>query len=226
MTRSRPPWLWVVPVLAVLGILFYLTREFVSLEEIKRLSRELVHFKEQNMTVLFGVLAATQALGMIFSLPTKAVLNLLAGALLGTVWGSVATTLGVLSGTTILFFAVRHLFRDRFAKKMEGSVRNLEQKISRRPVRAMIGLRLFITLPFGPITVAAGLSSMGYRDFIVGTAIGDIPVVVLYSLAAQRLMSITSVSDALSPSTVAILIGAALIFIVATFVGKSKKQAG
>jgi uncharacterized membrane protein YdjX (TVP38/TMEM64 family) len=146
-------------------------------------------------------------------------MTLLAGALLGPLLGTLCTLSGVLLGTSVLFFGARRLFRERFDKRLGIRAKRIQQKLASHPVRAVAGLRLVITLPYGLITLAAALSPIRYRDFILGSLIGDIPVVVLYTLAGERLAQLSSVSEALSPQTMALLIIVGLTLVIGSFAG-------
>lgn len=190
---------------------------FFTLDEAKRWAVVLSAYAEAHAWVVFVSLAGVQAVGMVFSLPSKGILTVLGGALLGTAAGSIASLSGVLLGTTVLFFAARSFLRDKVSQKLGNRFRAVQDRLARHPVRAMIGLRMFITLPYGPITLAAALSTMRYRDFLVGTLIGDIPVIVVYCMAGRQLMSLTKMSEAISPWTVGAFIGIAALFIVGAF---------
>lgn len=194
---------------------------FFTLEEAQRIAIELSNFTEKHYSVVFLSLFAAQSVGMIFSLPSKAIITLLSGALLGPVMGSVATLAGVLSGTTVLFFATRFFLRDWTAKKLKTGFAALEKRLSRQPIRAVMGLRLFITLPYGPVTLAAALSTIRYRDFFIGSLLGDLPVVVVYCIAGRQLLSLTEMSQAVSPWTAVALIAAGLFFVVTAFLKKA-----
>ena len=88
----------------------------------------------------------------------------------------------------------------------------------------MIGLRLFITIPYGPITLAASLSAMRYRDFLMGSLIGDIPVVAVYCMAGKQLMSLTKMSEAISPYTFVAFIAIAVLFIAGAFARRKQPR--
>ena len=61
---------------------------------------------------------------------------------------------------------------------------------------------------------------MAYRDFIIGSLIGDTPVVIAYTIAAHRLFMLTSVTEALSPWTVGVLIAAGGFIFLTAVLGK------
>ena len=219
---SKSTLAWLCLGVALVGALWFMASHTLNLEEIKRIGQNLSEFQASHRNVIFVSMVTAQVVGMSLSLPTKAVLTLLSGAMLGTLLGSAATLIGVLAGTSILFFVTRRLFQKRAQKRLGDLAKKIETRISQRPIRAMIGLRLFITLPYGPITLAAALSTIRFRDFLIGSLVGDTPVVVLYTIAGQQLFALTSVSEALSPITVGILVGIGIIFLVGALGGRRR----
>ena len=215
----------IIGVVGVCFVLFWwLAIRYFSLENIQYAAKTATAFTDEHKTWVVVGLILGNTVGMIFALPTKAVFTLLAGALLGPFIGSLITEIGVISGTTILFFVARHLFRDVFSRKLGELGSRMEARLTGRPIRALIGLRLFITLPYGPITLAAALSRMSYREFLIGTLIGDVPVVIAYSIAAHRLFMLTSLNDALSPWTVGILVAIGLFIFLTAILGKRQEK--
>jgi uncharacterized membrane protein YdjX (TVP38/TMEM64 family) len=214
-----------IVIIALLIAAFWLIlSRFFTLEEAQRIATELSAFTESHYPLVLLSLFAAQSAGMIFSLPSKAIITLLSGALLGPVVGSIATLAGVLSGTTVLFFAARCFLRNWTAQKLKANFSALEERLSHHPIRAVMGLRLFITLPYGPVTLAAALSPIRYRDFLIGSLLGDLPVIVVYCIAGQQLLSLTKMSQAVSPWTAAVLIAAGLFFVVTAVFGKTRTR--
>jgi len=206
----------------LLLLAWWISRSCFGLPQVQRIAALAADASRRTPILVFLAVTGAHAVTMALTLPTKALLSLLAGALLGTVWGATSTLCGVMLGTTALFFAARHLLRERVASGVGDLGRRLEASISRRPIRAMIGLRLFITLPFGPITLAAALSRMRYRDFAAGTLIGDLPVIVLYVAAGSELMSLTTAQRALHPTSIAVLSLAGLAVFASVFLKRPK----
>jgi uncharacterized membrane protein YdjX (TVP38/TMEM64 family) len=177
------------------------------------------------VAVFFGALAA-QAIGMAFSLPTKALLALLAGALLGPLAGSAATEVGVLAGTTALFFGCRRVLKDGTLASFGSIAARLEERLRSRPVLAVAGLRLVITIPYGPITIACAAVGIDYRRFALGSLLGDLPVAALYAFAGSRLMSLASAGEAISPTTAVVLAAAGVAMFAAAVVVPMRRRAG
>ncbi len=209
---------------AVVGTLWFMAYRYLTLEDIKQLADTLSWYAREHRPSVIAVLLGAQMIGMAFSMPTKALLTIMAGALLGPVTGFFTTFSGVLIGTTGLFFATRNLFRHSARERFGHRAQHLEERLRRRPILAIAGLRLLINLPYGPITIAAALTDLRYRNFILGSFIGDIPVVLLYSLAGERLATLTSASEAISPLAIVILSATGILLIVGALGGRKKKK--
>ena len=216
---------WIISgVVIVVALAWVAVAKYLTLDEAKAVAKAAIEIKEDYYWFVILALFFGNVLGMALSLPSKAVLTLLAGALLGPFIGGVITIFGVLSGTTVLFFATRHWLQKAISRRLGKRALFIDERVFARPIRSIIGLRLFIALPFGPITMAAALSSMRYRDFLVGTLIGDIPVTFAYTIAAERLFALTMVSEALSPSTAAILIVVGLFILASSLLGTRQRK--
>jgi uncharacterized membrane protein YdjX (TVP38/TMEM64 family) len=222
--KKLPPWLWLL-ILAVLAVGFWLlVGRWVTMDDVRRLAEAGQAAVDENPLPVLGMLFAALLVTGITTLPLKAVLTVLAGALFGPIGGSAITMVAILLGTSITFQLVRRYFRERVAKSRGKLARKLEQRFADRPIRAMAGLRLMITLPYGPITLAAAVTSIKYREFLLGSFIGDLPVIVLYSMAGERLATLASTSEAISPLTVVILVAAGAVLLIATFFGGKLKE--
>jgi uncharacterized membrane protein YdjX (TVP38/TMEM64 family) len=211
-------------VLAAIAAFWLAVSQFFTLQDIQRIARSAKTVSIERPLLVFLALAFSQSIGMALSIPTKALLTLLSGALLGPLWGSASTLLGVVSGTTALFFTARYLLRNQIRQKLGNRAQQIEERLARHPVRALVGLRLFITLPYGPITLAAALTSMRYRHFIAGSIIGDLPVIVSYCFAGRELLALTSVSEAVSPWTVVTLVVVGVFILVTALMGRAKRN--
>ncbi len=208
---------------AVIGTLWFLAYHYLTLEDVKQLTNTLSRYSREHRSIVIAALLGSQMIGMAFSMPTKALLTIMAGALLGPGIGFFTTFTGVLIGTTGLFFATRNLFRHSARERFGHRAQKLEERLRRRPILAIAGMRLIVNLPYGPITIAAALTNLRYRNFLYGSFIGDIPVVQLYSLAGKHLTTLNSASEAISPLAVVILAATGILLIVGAL-GERKEK--
>lgn len=225
MLRRRTLWIALAALLGVTGVAGLLVGRAVTLDDARRWAAAAGAFAATQPVLVFLALAALHAALMALSLPLKALVTVVAGALLGAVAGAAATVIGVLAGTSLLFWAVRRGLRARFQQAMGERARRLEERLARRPIRAMAALRLVVTLPYGPITIAAALTRIRYRDFLLGSLVGDLPVIALYAVAGRELSRLRSLSDVLSPGTLVVLLAAAAVFLATVLFGRREPAA-
>lgn len=133
------------------------------------------------------------------SLPGAAILSLAAGAVFGAIMGTVYAITAATVGATLCFLIARYLLNDfvqsRFGSRLAGINRELET----RGLNYLLFLRLVPLFPFFLINLAAGLTRLPLRTFIVGTALGIIPGGFVFVNAGASLTSIESLSDVASP---------------------------
>ncbi|MCK9463280.1 MAG: VTT domain-containing protein [Proteobacteria bacterium] len=219
--------LWILLAAALLAIaVAWVACGRFDLDDVKRAARALDATAAAHPLLAFLGVTAAQAAGMAVSLPTKALLALLAGALLGPFAGAAATEVGVLAGTTALFFGCRRALGPDTLSRFGRLASGLQDRLRSRPVLAVAGLRLVVTIPYGPITIACAAAGMDYRRFLLGSLLGDLPVAALYAFAGSRLMSLASADEAISPATVVVLVVAGVAMFAAAVVVPARKRAG
>ncbi len=107
--------------------------------------------------------------------------SMLAGALYGTVWGSVLVFAGACLGAEAAFLLGRHRLRDWARRRLERVPRlaAIEQAVSREGLRLVLLTRLSPAFPFSLLNLAYGLSGVSLRDYSIGL-IGILPGTVLF----------------------------------------------
>ncbi len=88
-------------------------------------------------------------------------------------------------GAIVAFGLGRTLGRDAVQRFTGTRVARVDALLRRRGILAVIGLRLVPVVPFTAVNYAAGLTSVGVRDYVLGTAVGIVPGTVAY--VARRL---------------------------------------
>jgi len=107
--------------------------------------------------------------------------SMLAGALYGTLWGSVVVFVGACLGAEAAFLLGRHWLRD-WARRRLAAVPNLlaiEQGVSREGLKLVLLTRLSPAFPFSLLNLAYGLSDVSLRDYSIGL-IGILPGTILF----------------------------------------------
>ncbi|NLN61864.1 MAG: VTT domain-containing protein [Myxococcales bacterium] len=218
--RGARPWHILVALCAVLAVLAALTHRFVSLEAARDWTRALGHTAQQHALLTGAVFFGLLVLAMLFALPAKAVLNMMIAALLGF-WPAVCLTLlGTLTGSSLLYAVTRRIATP---SPLPPRWHGVQRRLLRRPLITCAALRLTPVLPYGPVTIACAMAQTPYRPFLLGSALGDIPIVALYALAGTRLMALAQTRDALTPTTALVLSAAALLLLLGA-IAPSKRR--
>ena len=104
-----------------------------------------------------------------------------AGVLFGLPIGLAVSLTGAVVGASIGFGLSRVLGRGAVDRLDSDRLHRLDDLLRRRGLIAVIGIRLVPLLPFVALNYACGLSAVRPRDFVLGTAIGILPVAAAYS---------------------------------------------
>jgi uncharacterized membrane protein YdjX (TVP38/TMEM64 family) len=107
--------------------------------------------------------------------------SMLAGALYGTLWGSVIVFVGACLGAEAAFLLGRHWLRDWARARLAAlpKLQAVEQAVSREGLKLVLLTRLSPAFPFSLLNLAYGLSEVSLRDYTVGL-IGILPGTVLF----------------------------------------------
>ncbi|GAA3368777.1 TVP38/TMEM64 family protein [Streptomyces sannanensis] len=136
--------------------------------------------------------------GLAYGLCTAAfvprpVLNLAAGALLGSQAGLGSAVAGTALGAAISFGLGRLLGQDALRPLLRGRwLLAADHQLSRHGFRSMLAIRLFPGVPFAAANYCAAVSRMGWLPFLLATALGSIPNTAAYVVAGARATSPTS----------------------------------
>ncbi len=125
-----------------------------------------------------------------------------------TVFGPLAgvaySVLGCLSSAALTFGIGRVVGREAVRRLAGRRFQRLNQWLSRRGLFAVLGLRVLPLAPFPLINLAAGASPVRFSDFMLGTAAGMIPGILVLSVSTHLVRGAIQEPSA---STVASLIG-------------------
>jgi uncharacterized membrane protein YdjX (TVP38/TMEM64 family) len=124
---------------------------------------------------------ALYVLATVLILPST-VLNLTGGAVFGAVWGTVWTSLAAIIAAIVAFTFTRTVGRETIAKRLSGRWQAMDAEVRQGGVFYMFAIRLVPIMPYGLVNFAAGLTSISFKDYILGTAMGTVPSVLPFVL--------------------------------------------
>ena len=107
--------------------------------------------------------------------------SMLAGALYGTLWGSLLVFVGACLGAEVVFLLGRGWLRPWARRRLAAAPKLLavEEAVSREGLRLVLLTRLSPAFPFSLLNLAYGLSDVSLRDYSLGL-IGILPGTVLF----------------------------------------------
>lgn len=186
--------------LTAIGLFFYLDLgRFLTLESLKANRQLLQQYYADHAVLLVVVFMLIYIVQTALALPGAAILSLSAGAIFGPWLGTLYAVTSASIGATIAFLMTRYLLRDavlsKFGKKLEGMNAELEE----RGINYLLFLRLVPIFPFFLINLAAGLTRLPLRTFVLGTFFGIIPGGFVFVNAGAGLAAINSPGDIVSP---------------------------
>ncbi len=119
----------------------------------------------------------TYVVATVFILPSTA-LNLTGGALFGSFLGTLWTSIAAILAAIVSFTFTRTIGRELVAKKLAGSLKAMDAELSQGGWMYIFSIRLLPIIPYGLVNFAAGLTSVSFRDYLLGTALGTVPGVL------------------------------------------------
>ncbi len=149
---------------------------------------------------------AIYTVATILVLPST-VLNLAGGALFGPWLGSLWTTIGALVAAIIAFGFTRTVGRGLVERRLAGYWRTLDAEIHQGGLLYIFSIRLLPVIPYGLVNFAAGLSSISWRDYVIGTALGTLPGVLPFVLLGSSGLTLSQTGDFLPLVVALTLIG-------------------
>jgi len=110
-------------------------------------------------------------------LPSTA-LNLTGGAIFGPWLGTVWTSIAAIIAAIVSFSFTRTIGREAVAKRLAGRWQAMDAEVRRGGIFYMFAIRLLPIMPYGLVNFAAGLTSVSFKDYVLGTTIGTVPSVL------------------------------------------------
>lgn len=120
-------------------------------------------------------------IGTILILPSTP-LNLSGGAIFGPWLGTFWTSLAAIIAAVVAFTFTRTIGREIVAKKLAGRWEAMDAEIRQSGLFYMFAIRLVAIMPYGLVNFAAGLTSISFKDYFIGTTLGTVPGILPFVL--------------------------------------------
>lgn len=139
---------------------------------------------------------AVYVVATVLVLPSTA-LNLTGGAIFGPVLGTVWTSLAAIIAAIVSFTFTRTIGREAVAKRLAGRWQAMDAEVRRGGLFYMFAIRLVAIMPYGLVNFAAGLTSVSFKDYVLGTALGTVPGVLPFVLLGSSGLKALRTGDVL-----------------------------
>ena len=217
--------LLLVLLICAIALFFYLDLgRFLTLDALKANRQSLLQYYESHKVVTAAGFMAIYILQTALSLPGAAILSLAAGAIFGSLLGTVYAVIAATIGAGLAFLVTRYLLRDTIINRFGANLEALNRELETRGFNYLLFLRLVPLFPFFLINLAAGLTRLPLRVFVLGTIIGIIPGGFVFVNAGASLASIESLGDVASPRVLGSFALLGLFALVPVIYGKVKQK--
>ena len=206
----------------LLGYYFFLA-EHLTFAAIKAHQQQLQAFVASHYVLAIAAYVLSYTLVAALSLPIAALFTLLGGALFGVALGTLYAVIGATSGATLSFLGVRYLFGEQLQQRYEKQLAHFNKELEQQGIFYLLSLRLFAVIPFFLINILAGLTNVSVRTFVLTTLVGIIPGAFVYAYAGQRLASLESMKDIVSPQVIIAFVLLGLLALVPVLIRKGRQ---
>jgi uncharacterized membrane protein YdjX (TVP38/TMEM64 family) len=114
------------------------------------------------------------------------------GFIFGHVYGLVLATAGTTLAAILTFSMSRYLFRDYIKKKLSTKYAGLDGHLDGQGILVVAAIRLVPIVPFDAVGYLAGVSSIGFFEYLIGTIIGELPGAFVLTMLGSNLRDIQS----------------------------------
>ncbi len=154
----------------------------------------------------FGVFGPIVYMAMFSVIPSGSVIAIAGGMAFGMLWGTVYTMIGALIGATVAFYISRFLGRSVVEKLIKGKIQKFDEGIEKGGFILILILRLIPLIPFNVVSCGAGLTKSKYTDYILSTAIGIIPGVLVFTNLGDKALNVRSSEFCLAIGILALMV--------------------
>ena len=219
-TPPVPAWKRFLPIGVIVAALaaffgFGLQRYF-TLDSLAANQETIKNYADANLLkTMLGIIVVYAAVTAI-SFPGAAIMTLLAGFILGTLYGGISVVIGATIGATIIFLAGRSAAGDLLAKRGGDTVAKLEAVFTENALSYLFVLRLVPLFPFWLVNLAAAAFRVPTQVYIFATFFGIMPGTLVFASVGAGFSSITESSDIgigvlLQPAVILPMIGLAAL---------------
>ncbi len=129
-------------------------------------------------------------LATILVLPSTA-LNLAGGAIFGLWKGTLWTSIAAIIAAVVAFAFTRTVGREVIERRLAGRWQAMDAEMLQGGLFYMFAIRLLPIIPYGLVNFAAGLTSIRFRDYLLGTILGTVPGILPFVMLGSSGRALT-----------------------------------
>ncbi|WP_413166525.1 TVP38/TMEM64 family protein [Capilliphycus salinus ALCB114379] len=178
---------------------------------LSHLDSERLQTQLQQMGIFAPILyILVYTVATILILPSTA-LNLLGGAFFGVWWGTLWTSIAAITAAIITFTFTRTVGRKWVKKKLAGRWKVIDAEIRQGGLFYLFAIRLLPIIPYGLVNFTSGLTSISFKDYLIGTTLGTVPGLLPFVMLGSSGLKAVKTGDIL-PLIMALSLIGILIF--------------
>ncbi|MBF0469256.1 MAG: VTT domain-containing protein, partial [Desulfamplus sp.] len=193
-----------VILITVSTAIFFMTgmHKYLTLEFIKTSQAGFQQVYANHPLMVITLFVAFYITAIALNLPGATVLGLAAGALFGTVTGTVIISFASSIGATLACMLSRYLLQEWVQKKFEARLKKINEGIKKEGAFYLFSIRLIPIFPFFIINMVMGLTRMPIWTFYWVSQLGMLPATAFYVNAGSQIARLDSLEGIVSPQLV------------------------
>jgi len=177
---------------------FFDISTFFSFQYLQKNSAALLQFVQEHYFFSIFLYVSIYVTIIAFSLPATGPLTLLGGFLFGAAGGFVIATLSATIGATVAFLIIRNQVTDVVRQRYGKQLKTFQKKTKKYGVVYLLLMHVSMMIPYIVINILAALSDMRARTIVWTTALGFVPLALIYTVAGSKLTTIKTINDVFS----------------------------
>lgn len=204
----------------VLGMYCISNSTYFSLENIQKKAAILQEYARTEYVWSVIIFLSVGIVLVALTLPVTGPLGVIAGFLFNIFLAVAYTMASVVTGAMISFLAIRYVMRHMISDRYKEQLCSFKNKFHTYGYTYLITLQLLTVVPYFIINTLAALADVSFFTFVWTTAVGTLPVVVIYAIAGRQLYMIKSWHDIMSVNMLLLLLMLALLALLPMIVKK------
>ena len=191
--------------------------DYLTVEALREHRHLLIGFVNSHVILAAALYMLIYIASTAASLPGGTILTVAGGFLFGPWLGTVYVVVGATVGATVVFLIARTALGGSLRAKIEPALRKMERGFQENALSYLLVLRLIPLFPFWLVNLVPALLGVPLKTYVIGTFLGVIPGVFVFTFAGAGLGGIFdseagfSLTAVLTPEVVGALAGLSVL---------------